>query len=96
MQPELHPADPASPSKPKSKMGGLVFSALAVLVILFSLGKLPQLDTFFASANSLLQNKNDLLVARIIAGLPTALVSVGVFGLLALIVGKLSRGRRTA
>jgi hypothetical protein len=103
--------DPGSPRRPtgkykkphkkqkKSMIGGLIGSAIAAFIILFTLGFFPRVGDFFADFNANLQSHNDEIVAAILEYFPAALVVVGTCGLLFVIVNKfvqMSNKRRSS
>ena len=93
---DVVPVDPDLPRQRRTITGGLVFSAFAILAVMFSLGKIPQIDALFDATNSLLRSHNDLIVGLILNLLPLALVGGGIFGLTYIILGHFNRTRRSA
>jgi hypothetical protein len=93
---EIVPVDPDLPRQRRTVAGGVVFSAIVIAVVLFSLGDIPQVDALLAAVNTAMQSRNDLIVRFLLEFLPYGIVGASTFGLTYVILGHFYRQRPAA
>ena len=96
MTSDIVPVDPDLPRQRRTIAGGVLFSAFAIVIVLFSMGEIPMIDAMFASLNAALRSRNDLIVSFILEFLPYTIVGASVFGLTYVVLGHFNRQRPIA
>lgn len=93
---DVVPVDPDLPRQRKTIAGGVMYSALATLLVLFSLGRVPRIDAFFSATDAVLRSHNDVFVNALMTLAPLAFVGAGVFVAVYTVLGYMNRQRRQA